>query len=78
MDVRTASYYISLILTPCRPPAAKGPPPAQGSKQVPDGDPNALAGLAFVFTGELSAFSRDEITELAKRYGGCEYLSVRA
>ncbi|KAF8341289.1 replication factor RFC1 C terminal domain-containing protein [Cantharellus anzutake] len=52
------------------PPAAKGPPPAQGSKLVPDGDPNALAGLTFVFTGELSAFSRDEIVDLAKRYGG--------
>ncbi|TFK71392.1 DNA replication factor C, large subunit [Pluteus cervinus] len=45
-------------------------PAAQGSKAVPDGDPNALAGLCFVFTGELSAFSRDEALDLAKRFGG--------
>ncbi|TRM68134.1 replication factor RFC1 C terminal domain-containing protein [Schizophyllum amplum] len=45
-------------------------PAAPGSKDVPDGAPNALAGLTFVFTGELSAFSRDEAVELAKRFGG--------
>ncbi|KAG6853528.1 hypothetical protein C0991_003448 [Blastosporella zonata] len=45
-------------------------PVAHGSKQVPDGAPNALAGLSFVFTGELSSFSRDEAVDLAKRYGG--------
>ncbi|KAG5351780.1 hypothetical protein C0989_004989 [Termitomyces sp. Mn162] len=43
---------------------------AHGSKQVPDGVPNALAGLSFVFTGELSSFSREEAVDLAKRYGG--------
>ena len=47
-------------------------PSAPGSKPVPNAkDPNCLAGLSFVFTGELSAFSRDEITDLAKRFGGC-------
>lgn len=47
-----------------------GPPPASGSKQVPPAaDPNCLAGLSLVFTGELSAFSRDEIVDIAKRYG---------
>ncbi|KAG6878673.1 hypothetical protein C0992_007687 [Termitomyces sp. T32_za158] len=45
-------------------------PVAHGSKQVPDGAPNALAGLSFVFTGELSSFSREESIDLAKRYGG--------
>ncbi|KAF7301137.1 Replication factor C subunit 1 [Mycena indigotica] len=45
-------------------------PSAPGSKAIPDGAPDALAGLAFVFTGELSSFSRDEIAEAAKRYGG--------
>ncbi|KIY43891.1 DNA replication factor C, large subunit [Fistulina hepatica ATCC 64428] len=50
--------------------ARKAGPVAPGSKQVPDGAPNALAGLAFVFTGELSSFSRDEAVDLAKRYGG--------
>ncbi|KAH6890105.1 purine nucleotide binding protein [Coprinopsis sp. MPI-PUGE-AT-0042] len=45
-------------------------PAAPGSKAIPDGAPDALAGLAFVFTGELTAFSRDEAVELAKRFGG--------
>ncbi|TEB28982.1 DNA replication factor C, large subunit [Coprinellus micaceus] len=48
---------------------AKGPA-AQGSKPIPDGDPNALAGLAFVFTGELTAFAREEAIDMAKRFGG--------
>ena len=29
-----------------------------------------LSGLAFVFTGELESFSRDEAIDLAKRFGG--------
>ncbi|KAJ7446899.1 replication factor RFC1 C terminal domain-containing protein [Mycena galericulata] len=45
-------------------------PAAPGSKAVPDGAPNCLAGLSFVFTGELSSFSRDEAVDIAKRFGG--------
>ncbi|KAG2014211.1 purine nucleotide binding protein [Coprinopsis cinerea AmutBmut pab1-1] len=45
-------------------------PAAPGSKPIPDGAPDALAGLSFVFTGELTAFSRDEAVDLAKRFGG--------
>ncbi|KAF9267822.1 DNA replication factor C, large subunit [Marasmius fiardii PR-910] len=45
-------------------------PVAHGTKEVPDGAPECLAGLSFVFTGELSAFSRDEAVDLAKRFGG--------
>ncbi|KAG6906768.1 hypothetical protein DXG01_012244 [Tephrocybe rancida] len=45
-------------------------PVAHGSKEVPDGSPTALAGLSFVFTGELTSFSREEAIDLAKRYGG--------
>ncbi|KAF7775848.1 hypothetical protein Agabi119p4_4241 [Agaricus bisporus var. burnettii] len=45
-------------------------PSAPGSKQVPDGAPNCLLGLSFVFTGELSSFSREEAVDLAKRFGG--------
>ena len=45
-------------------------PAAPGSKQIPAGEPNCLAGLAFVFTGELDSLSRDEATDLIKRYGG--------
>ncbi len=58
-------------------------PSAPGSKPVPDGAPNCLAGLTFVFTGELTAFAREEAQELVKRYGGCvisckssQYLTV--
>ncbi|TFK53303.1 DNA replication factor C, large subunit [Heliocybe sulcata] len=46
-------------------------PKAHGSKAVPEplcAEP--LAGLAFVFTGELSSFSREEAVDLAKRFGG--------
>ncbi|KAJ3535977.1 hypothetical protein NMY22_g6245 [Coprinellus aureogranulatus] len=49
---------------------AKGPPAGRGSKDIPDGDPNALAGLAFVFTGELTSLAREEAVDLAKRFGG--------
>jgi replication factor C subunit 1 len=47
-----------------------GPPPAAGSKEMPDGAENCLAGLNFVFTGLLDTISREEGTELVKRYGG--------
>jgi len=46
-------------------------PSNPGSKEVPDGAPNCLLGLSFVFTGELSSFSREEAIDLAKRFGGC-------
>ena len=46
-------------------------PVAHGSKEVFDGVADALLGLSFVFTGELSSFSREEATDLAKRFGGC-------
>jgi replication factor C subunit 1 len=46
-------------------------PPNPGSKVVPPAAaPDCLAGLSFVFTGELSAFSRDEATDLAKKFCG--------
>jgi hypothetical protein len=45
-------------------------PSAPGSKEVPEGVPDCLLGLSFVFTGELSAFSREEAINIAKRYGG--------
>ncbi|KIK76426.1 hypothetical protein PAXRUDRAFT_835365 [Paxillus rubicundulus Ve08.2h10] len=46
-------------------------PPAPGSKDVPQPSaPDCLLGLSFVFTGELSSFSRDEAVDLAKRFGG--------
>ncbi|CCA68684.1 related to replication factor C protein [Serendipita indica DSM 11827] len=45
-------------------------PAAPGSKEIPIGQPNCLANLAFVFTGELDSLSREEAQDLAKRYGG--------
>lgn len=45
-------------------------PKNPGGKEIPEGAPDCLAGLAFVFTGELETLGRDEATELAKRYGG--------
>ncbi|KAK4052399.1 DNA replication factor C complex subunit Rfc1 [Microbotryomycetes sp. JL201] len=41
-----------------------------GSKEIPVGEENCLAGLTFVFTGELESLSREAGQELAKRYGG--------
>ena len=44
--------------------------PAAGSKEIPIGAENCLAGLTFVFTGLLDSLSRDDGTALVKRYGG--------
>ena len=43
---------------------------ATGSKEIPMGAENCLAGLTFVFTGLLESLQRDEGIELVKRYGG--------
>lgn len=45
-------------------------PVAQGSKVVPSGADNCLAGLAFVFTGVLESLSREDGQQLVKKYGG--------
>lgn len=45
-------------------------PIAPGSKEIPQGAPNCLAGLTFVFTGELDSLSREEAQDLVKRHGG--------
>jgi len=44
-------------------------PAAPGSKEIPEGKPNCLSGLTLVFTGELSSLSREDATDLAKRFG---------
>lgn len=47
-------------------------PSNPGSKPVPPAAaPDCLAGLSFVFTGELSSFARDDAIDLAKRFCGC-------
>ncbi|KAI9448378.1 replication factor RFC1 C terminal domain-containing protein [Lactarius indigo] len=46
-------------------------PSNPGSKPVPPAAaPDCLAGLSFVFTGELSSFSRDDAIDIAKRFCG--------
>lgn len=47
-----------------------GAPAAQGSKEIPEGEENCLAGMTFVFTGILETISRDDGQALVKRYGG--------
>jgi replication factor C subunit 1 len=46
------------------------PPPGAGSKELPVGAENCLAGLTFVFTGVLDTLGRDEGQSFVKRYGG--------
>ncbi|XP_026669374.1 replication factor C subunit 1 isoform X2 [Ceratina calcarata] len=41
-----------------------------GSKEVPVGAENCLAGLSFVLTGVLESLEREEAEELIKKYGG--------
>lgn len=46
------------------------PAPAEGSKEIPNGAENCLAGLTFVFTGLLDALNREEGQAIVKGYGG--------
>ncbi|KAI0124501.1 DNA replication factor C, large subunit [Hypoxylon sp. NC0597] len=46
-----------------------GPPP-NPTAELPEGEEDCLAGLTFVFTGQLSTISRDDAQALVKRYGG--------
>ncbi|KAF9397512.1 hypothetical protein BGX21_008796, partial [Mortierella sp. AD011] len=48
----------------------KAGPSALGSKEIPKGQDNCLAGLTFVFTGELSSITREDAADLVKRYSG--------
>ena len=41
-----------------------------GSKEVPEGEPFCLQGLRFAFTGDLQALSREQATDLIRKYGG--------
>ena len=41
-----------------------------GSKEIPVGAENCLAGLSFVVTGVLDSLEREEAEELIKKYGG--------
>ncbi|KAF9897779.1 hypothetical protein BX616_004994, partial [Lobosporangium transversale] len=48
----------------------KAGPSALGSKEIPKGQDNCLAGFTFVFTGELSSITREDAADLVKRYSG--------
>ncbi|KAF9434321.1 hypothetical protein BGZ76_008211 [Entomortierella beljakovae] len=48
----------------------KAGPSALGSKEIPEGQDNCFAGWTFVFTGELSSITREDATDLVKRYSG--------
>ncbi|KAF9365235.1 hypothetical protein BGX34_010798 [Mortierella sp. NVP85] len=48
----------------------KAGPSALGSKDIPVGKENCLAGWTFVFTGELSSITREDAADLVKRYSG--------
>lgn len=41
-----------------------------GSKEIPKGAVNCLAGLSFVVTGVLESLERNEVDDLIKQYGG--------
>lgn len=51
-------------------PKDSNPAPGAGSLDIPEGADNCLAGLTFVFTGQLTYISREEGQNLVKRYGG--------
>lgn len=42
-----------------------------GTKTIPEGAPNCLAGLCFVITGVLESLEREEANDLIEKYGGC-------
>jgi replication factor C subunit 1 len=46
------------------------PPPGAGSKDIPSGAENCLAGLTFVFTGVLDTLEREQGQNLVRSYGG--------
>ena len=45
-------------------------PPKHGLKAIPVGAPNCLENVSFVLTGLNESLTRDEVTELIKKYGG--------
>ncbi|KAK0534552.1 DNA replication factor C complex subunit Rfc1 [Tilletia horrida] len=48
---------------------ARAGPSNPGGKPIPEGKPNCLNGLTFVFTGELETLDREQALELVRRYG---------
>ncbi|CAB3245403.1 unnamed protein product [Arctia plantaginis] len=42
-----------------------------GAKEIPEGTPNCLKDCAFLLTGVLDSFEKDEIAAAINKYGGC-------
>ncbi|KAL0895357.1 hypothetical protein ABMA27_011491 [Loxostege sticticalis] len=42
-----------------------------GAKEIPEGAPGCLKDCAFLLTGVLDSFEREEVTEAITKYGGC-------
>ncbi|XP_075980785.1 germ line transcription factor 1 [Anticarsia gemmatalis] len=42
-----------------------------GAKEIPEGAPDCLKDCAFVLTGVLDSFEKDEIAAAISKYGGC-------
>lgn len=51
-------------------------PPNRGTKELPEGAPNCLAGLSFLITGVLDSLERTECEDLIKKHGGTVAKSV--
>ncbi|XP_035230443.1 replication factor C subunit 1-like [Stegodyphus dumicola] len=49
---------------------AREGPRALGSKPIPEGEEDCLAGLTFIITGILESMEREEAQELIEKYGG--------
>jgi len=81
-EIRDILESVPTIRPPTPPPMDEGrkfvfgggnaaaAPIAAGSKQIPEGADNCLAGLNFVFTGVLESLGREEAQNVVKRYGG--------
>ncbi len=54
----------------------KPTPPNKGTKEVPQGQPNCLAGKVFIITGVLDSLEREEAEALIAQYGGSTVKSV--
>ena len=82
-EIKAILADIPLVRAPTPPPkdvdkkwsykdhaANRAAPSGAGSKDMPTGAENCLAGLSFVFTGILETLEREVGVALVKRYGG--------
>jgi replication factor C subunit 1 len=65
---RSRSNYVQFMNKPT--------PPNKGAKEVPQGQPNCLAGKVFIITGVLDSLEREEAEALIVQYGGSIVKSV--